>query len=544
MVRLLFLLLLGISVFAETVTIQVLATTDMHGNILPWDYYTSRTVPRGLAKVATLIKQARAANPNTLLIDNGDTIQGTPLEALHQSRVREGKADRSDPMMLVMNKLGYAAMTVGNHEFNFGLKNLNRARDEAQFPWLSGNTLSQGGARPFDAYVIKTIKGVRVAIFGITTPNIPNWEKPENYAGYTFQNGVEAAKVIVERLKAEKVDLIIGSVHAGLAPKSGRAFENMADAIAKQVPGIDAIVYGHTHQTVEELQVNDTLMSQPGRWADHLSAFTFDLDNRTGSWKVTGKKVKLLRVTTSTPVDPEIEALVKPYHDAAEKWLSTPIAKSTVDLDSQWGRIEDTALVDAIQKVQMHYAKADVSFAALFNQRLKVKKGNVTVREIAALYLYENELYAIEGNGAMVKAALENAARYYLACKEPTCSTGPLTNKNRPGYNFDIAQGVDYEIDLSKPDGQRIQNLRYRGKPLKDDQKLRIAINNYRAGGSNGYTMFKDAPILWKSNREIRDLIIEYYSEHKTLPAKPDNNWKILPLTARPVLQQEASGNF
>ncbi len=542
MVRLILFLLLSFSVFAETVTIQVLATTDMHGNILPWDYYTSRTVPRGLAKVATLIKKQRAQNPNTLLIDNGDTIQGTPLEAFHQSEVREGKADRSDPMMLLMNKLGYDSMTVGNHEFNFGMKNLNRARDEARFPWLSGNTHAQG-ARPFDAYVIKTVAGVKVGIFGITTPNIPNWEKPENYAGYTFQDGVEAAKTIVERLRAEKVDLIIGSVHAGLEPKSGKPYENMADTIAKSVPGIDAIVYGHTHQTTEELKVNDVVLTQPGRWADHLSVLTFQLDNRTGSWKITDKKAKLLQVTADTVADPEMEAMARPYHEAAERWLSTPIAKSAVALDARLGRIEDNALLDAVQKVQMHYAKADVSFTALFNPRLKVPKGNVTIREIAALYLYENELYAIEGNGAMVKAALENAARYYLACKEPTCSTGPLTNKTRPGYNFDIAQGVEYEIDLSQPDGQRIRNLNYKGKPLRDDQKLRIAINNYRAGGSNGYTMFRNAPVVWKSNREIRDLIIDYYTKKKALPSRPDNNWRILPATARPVLEKEALAN-
>lgn len=543
MVRILLLALLGTVLSAETATIQILATTDMHGNILPWDYYTARNVPRGVAKLATLIKQARAANPNTLLIDNGDTIQGTPLEALHQAGVRDGKADRADPMMLVMNKLGYTSMTVGNHEYNFGLKNLNRARDEARFPWLSGNTVAKGGARPFDPYIIKTVGGVRVAIFGITTPNIPNWEKPENYAGYSYTAGVEASKAIVEKLKTEKVDLIVGSVHAGLTPKSGEQFENMADAIAKEVPGIDAIVYGHTHQDMEDLRVNGVLLTQPGRWADKLSVLTFTLEKDGAKWKLTDKKAKLVKATAETAVDPEIEAIAKPYHDAAEKWLSTTVAHADVALDARLGRIEDTALLDAVQTVQMFYAKADVSFSSLFNPRLKVPAGDVTVREIAALYLYENELYAIEGNGAMVKAALENAARYYLSCKEPTCATGPLTDRSKPGYNFDIAQGVSYEIDLSQPDGQRIKNLRYKGAPLKDDQKLRLAVNNYRAGGSNGYTMFKNAPIVWRSNQEIRDLIIEYYSQRKNLPSKPDNNWRIIPAGALKILESESGSN-
>jgi 2',3'-cyclic-nucleotide 2'-phosphodiesterase/3'-nucleotidase len=527
---------LAASLAADTTTIPVLATTDMHGNLLGWDYFTAKPAARGLAKVATLIKQARAENPHTILIDNGDTIQGTPLEAVHQAGVRDGKADRPDPMVTAMNRLGYAAMAVGNHEFNFGPKNLARARDESKFPWLSANTI--GGTAPFPASTIVTVAGVRVGIFGITTPNIPVWEKPEHIVGLRFEPAVEAARRAVAELRP-KCDVVIGAVHAGLTPKDGAQNENMADSIARAVPGIDAMIFGHTHYDTPEMVVNGVLMTQPGRWAERLSVIRLDLAKENGSWRVVSKSARLVKVTAETPDDLEISAIAKPYHDAAEAWLNTRIATSPKALSASRGRIEDTAIIDAVNQVQLAMAKADVSFTAAFNPRARIPAGPVTVREIAALYPYENELYAVEGDGAMVKAALENSARYYLSCPDPACTKGPLTNRSMPGYNFDIAAGVSYEIDLSRPPGDRIVNLRYQGQPLDPARKLRIAINNYRYGGSNGFTMFRGAPIAWRSGQEIRDLVIDYYLGGKSLPAEPDGNWRIVPETARKVLEHE-----
>lgn len=526
--------------WAETVTVQLLVTTDMHGNLLAWDYYTARPVPRGLTKLATIVDRARGENPNTILLDVGDTIQGTPMESVHSSAVRAGNALGPDPMMAAMNLLGYSAMAVGNHEYNFGLKVLNKARDEAKFSWLSANTVAKGNARPFDPYIVKTVAGVKVGIFGITTPNIPNWEKPENYAGYSYRPAIEASREVVAKLRSQGVDLVVGLVHAGLTPKTGEVTENMADSIARQVPGIDAIFFGHTHQVVEEMDVNGVMMVQPRNWGGSLARAEFEFDRKNGKWTLAGKRNKLLPATADTPEDTRLVALAKPYHEAAEKWLSTKVATAAVTLDGGRGRIEDTALVDAIHEVQMAYGKADISFTSLFNPRVHVNAGPVTIREIAMLYLYDNELYAVEGTGAMVKAALENSAKFFLPCKTPACDAGPLINRSLPGYNYDMAQGVEYEVDVSRPLGDRVRNLLYRGQPLAPEAKVRIALNNYRAAGSNGYDMFKDAKIVWRSNREIRDLIVEYYSEHKQLPTKPDGNWRIVPEAARRVLEKEA----
>jgi 2',3'-cyclic-nucleotide 2'-phosphodiesterase/3'-nucleotidase len=218
------------------------------------------------------------------------------------------------------------------------------------------------------------------------------------------------------------------------------------------------------------------------------------------------------------------------------------VATAAEALSSRFARVKDTAIIDSVHRVQMHYAKADVSFTAAFNTRVYVPPGPVTVRDIAALYLYENMLLAVEGTGRMVREALENAARYFLAC-EGDCSGANLINSRIPGFNFDMAQGVQYEVDLSRPAGQRVQNLRFQGKPLADDQKLRIAVNNYRVGGSGGYTMFKDAPVLWRSTQEIRDLMVEYYIETKALPPAPDHNWRVVPDAARVALERSASSD-
>lgn len=543
---------------AAELTVTVLATTDLHGNVFPVDYFSNRPADRGLAKIASLIREARAGSPSALLIDCGDTIQGSPLEYAWQTYVRSGRLPLSlrwaadppaiDPMMQVMNHLGYDAMTLGNHEFNYGLGNLNRARSEARFPWISANTQA-GADRPFAPYLVKTIQGVKVAIVGITTPSIPIWEKPENFTGYRFEDAVVAAQRVVARLRSEeKADLVVLAVHAGLDRdlKTGvlrpgaTPGENMVYDLAANVPGVDAIVFGHTHSSLESGVIGDVLLAQPKNWGMSLARLDFLFEGGPGEWKLRKKASRLIPVTRETPADAEVLRLAAPYQDAAQRYLDTPVAQVSRALEGVLGRVTDTALIDAIHQVQMHFAKADVSFTAMFNPRVTVPQGPVTVRQIAALYIYDNELYAIEGTGRMVKAALENAARYYVGCKGETCGKGPLFNPRVIGFNYDMAQGVEYEIDLTRPEGDRIRNLRYRGEPLTADRKLRIAVNNYRAGGSAGYEMFTPAPILWRSGDDIRDLMIRYYTAQKQLPATPDNNWRIVPAAARETLIQEA----
>ncbi len=459
--------------WARQASVTLLTTTDLHGNIYPFDYFTGQPAERGLAKIATIIQSIRRETPNTVLIDCGDTIQGTPLEAVYQAYVSAGRLPLTlafageplshDPMMLAMNALGYQAMVLGNHEFNFGLESIARAREDAKFPWLSANTAVEPGAavKPFAPYIIARVDGIKIAIVGVTTPAIPNWEKPENFAGYRFANPKEAvASTIAELRRKQRPDIIVVAAHMGLGRAgSGSALpnENAAYSIASGVPGIDAMVIGHTHQQTAESKIGDVLIVQPKNWGISLARIDFTLESGAdGRWNLVNKRSRLLPVSADVPPDPRILKLTKPYHELTERYLNTPVAESPADLDGRLGRVEDTALIDAVHAVQMHYAKADVSFTALFNPRVKVPAGPVTVRQIAALYIYENELYAVEGTGRMVKEALENAARYFETCPDAACSHGPLINSRVAGFNYDMAQGVEYEIDLTRAPGDRV----------------------------------------------------------------------------------------
>jgi 2',3'-cyclic-nucleotide 2'-phosphodiesterase/3'-nucleotidase len=540
-------ILLASGLAGETVKVTILATTDLHGYILPYDYFTQKPAPYGLAKIATLVKQARREAPEAILVDVGDTIQGSPLESMYQAYRQTGKLPAGvtiperalgiDPMMLVMNAMRYDAMVVGNHEFNYGVGNLGEARRVARFAWISANTLASGpNTKGFVPYIEKTVGGVRVAVVGLTTPSIPAWEKPENYRGYTWEAPVQAMKRLMAIWGENKPDLVVVAAHGGINKSDGS--ENFAWQVS-EVDGVDAVIFGHSHGEVAELFNGNTLLVQPKNYGASLGKVEFEFSRQEGGkWKMESRRGSLMKVSAATEADEEILSLGKPYHEATEQYLSSPVARAPVELSAANGRFEDSALVDAIHEVQLHYTKADVSLSALFNPRLVVHAGPVTVREAAALYVYDNTLYKVEGTGKMVKAALENAARFFEGCATPACDTGNLLNNNFAGFNYDMAEGVSYEVDLTRPVGDRIRQLMYRGKPLAMEEPLTIAVNSYRAAGSAGYDMFKDAKVVWQSTEAIRDLIIAYYGQKKLLPSQASNNWRIVPAAARERLVQ------
>jgi 2',3'-cyclic-nucleotide 2'-phosphodiesterase / 3'-nucleotidase len=514
--------------------ITILGTTDLHGNINPIDYYTNKSDNRGFAKVATLIKRVRKEQPNVVLIDSGDTIQGSPLESFHS---RKNNAP-PDPMMLVMSSLDYDAMAVGNHEYNFGLKVLEKARSEAKFPWLSANTYKTATQKPhYKPYIVKELAGVRVGILGLTTPGVPHWDNPPNYAGLEFHEPVSEARKWVPILREqEKADVVVIAMHMGLEEdlRTGDVnpgqlpHENQAITIAKEVPGVDVIFMGHTHREVPSLYINGVLLTQANHWGRHLARADLYLQKSGTGWRVYAKSARTIASDDRVEPDPDVVKLVEPYDRETQGWLSRVIGESPEELTAREARFRDTAILDLIQKVQMEAGKADVSMVASFNSEARIDKGPVSVRDIAGLYVYENTLAVLEVTGQQLKDALEHSAKYY----KPYVSGVPLKDlidEKIPAYNFDIAEGVTYELDISKPIGQRIQNLRFRSQPLAPSKKLRLATNNYRVNGGGGYTMYKDAPVVYRSSEEIRELIIDWVERNKTVPAMPNNNWRIVP---------------
>jgi 2',3'-cyclic-nucleotide 2'-phosphodiesterase / 3'-nucleotidase len=515
--------------------VTILQTTDLHGHIYPVDYYTNKPDMNGLAKAATIIKQARKETPSLLLLDSGDTIQGTPLVYYHNKKNNAPP----DPMMLVMSHLKYDAMAIGNHEYNFGLKVLEKARREAEFPWLSANTYRKGTDETvYVPYLVKEVNRVRVGILGLTTPGIPNWENPENYAGLEFRETVAEAKKWVNVLREkERVDLVVISMHMGIEKdlRTGEinpgqvANENAAIAIAEQVAGVDCILMGHTHREVPAVFINGVLLTQADKYADRVARADFYLEKtETGRWRVTAKSARTFMIDEKVAADEEVLKLAEPYDRETQSWLNRIIGESAAELTAEEARFRDTAILDLIQRVQLDAGKADVSMAASFNPAARLPKGPVTVRDIAGLYVYENTLVVIEVTGQQLKDALEHSAKYFGAYQSGK-PVADLVDEKIPGYNFDIAEGVSYDLDISKPVGSRIQNLSFKGRPLSPTQKLRLAVNNYRVNGGGGYTMYKGAPVVYRSSTEIRELIIDWVERHKQIPAEPTNNWRILP---------------
>lgn len=534
LIILLALVLVGRSFAPDRVQITILGTTDLHGNINPIDYYTNKPDNRGVAKVATLIKRIRKEQPNTLLIDSGDTIQGSPLESFHG---RKNNAP-PDPMMLVMNSLNYDSMTVGNHEYNFGLKVLGKARSEAKFPWLSANTYDTAKQQThYKPYILKEVAGVKIGILGLTTPGIPNWDNPPNYAGLEFHEPLVEARMWVPILRdQEKADVVVIAMHMGLEEdlstgvvSPGQVLhENEAILIAKEVPGVDVIFMGHTHRDVPSVYINGVLLTQANHWGRHLARADLYLQKAGTGWRMYAKSARTIPTDDRVEPDPEVVKIAEPYDRETQAWLSREIGHSPEELTARDARFRDTAILDLIQKVQLDAGKADVSMVASFNPAARIAKGPVSVRDIAGLYVYENTLAVLEVTGQQLKDALEHSAKYF---KEyvPGKPASDLVDDKIPAYNFDIAEGVTYDLDISKPIGQRIQNLRFHGQPLSMTKKLRLATNNYRVNGGGGYDMYKNAPVVYRSSEEIRELIIDWLEKNKMVPTKPNNNWRILP---------------
>ncbi|MEU1406370.1 5'-nucleotidase C-terminal domain-containing protein [Streptomyces sp. NPDC005728] len=553
----------------RTWSFSILGTTDLHSHVFDWDYYKDAPYTdkagncAGVARVATLIKQQREAKgeDHVLLVDAGDIIQGTSL-AYYFARVdpitgTDGKRGPKHPMAVAMNHMRYDAAALGNHEFNYGIDTLRKFESQCHFPLLGANALDAKTLRPaFHPYTVKRIcvpgaPDIKVGILGLTNPGIALWDKDNVSGKMVFPGLVEQAKKYVPRLRALGCDVVFLTDHSGLDGSSsyGDALpyvENASNLVAEQVPGIDAILVGHTHVEVPSYTVKnaetgeEVLLSEPYCWGFRLSVFDFELELHHGRWKVTSKTAQTLNPNT-VDEDPEVKKLLQADHELVVKYVNTAVGTCTADLsaaDSCW---KDVPIMDFIHKVQMDTVKSGlstadaalplISVAAPFSRTADIPQGNVTIKDIAGLYIYDNTLYGKKLTGAQLKAYLEYGAKYYHQVPAGTkVDTATLTNANNFwDYMYDTAAGVSYEIDIAQAEGSRIKNLTYNGAPVADDQVFVVAVNNYRANGGSGYPHIASAPIAYSSTNEIRQLMIDYVTAKKSLdPADfAVTNWKL-----------------
>ncbi len=517
----------------EQVQITILETSDLHGTIAPWDYATDSAFDGGLAKVYTVVKQERAKDKDLLLVDCGDTLQ--------DNMIQEFRFDDIHPMVKAMNFIGYDAWELGNHEFNFEFENLLKAIADSKAPVLGGNIYRQDGTRFVTPYIIRNVKGVRVAIFGIEAPHINQWEasNPEHFDYMTFTSPMAETGKILDELEG-KADVIIGLVHYGEDGEYGTdGMKAVAQAYGDRV---SAFLIGHAHSTLIETLENGCLLLEPGSKGSGVAKLTLTLERLVsgGKWMVVEKIGEILPVTNANIApDPELSTLMQYVHDKSREIANTVVGQVGADFlpGLNWKNLpgiptavlQDTAMLDLINKIQMEATGADVSLAALFDASSNLPKGDFRKRDGVKIYKYDNTLMAVRITGKQLKAIMERQAGNFFN----PYAVGDVTISFNPGirlYNYDMFAGVDYEIDISKPVGHRIVNVIYKDAPLHDDQILVLALNNYRYGGLSSAGMISDKPedLVYNTGLAIRDLISDYVTEKGTILPECDNNWRIV----------------
>lgn len=524
----------------------VMGTTDLHGNVFNWDYFTDGEFDDaqhndvGLAKISTLVNRVRKqrGRHNTLLIDAGDTIQGTQL-SYYYAKIDPITAKRGPvhPMARAMNKIGYDAAALGNHEFNYGIPVLRKFEEQCDFPLLGANALDAKTLRPaFAPYVIKRVRtpygrDVRVAVLGLTNPGIAIWDKANVGGKMVFPGLEEQAAKWVPKLRSMGADVVIVSAHSGSSGTSSYGdqlpyVENAAGLVAERVPGIDAILVGHAHAEIPEYVVTNkktgkpVVLSEPLKWGQRLTLFDFDLVWEKGRWVVEKVGAQVLNSNT-VEEDRAITSLLSGEHRKVVAYVNQVIGTSVAAMSTAEAPWKDEPVIDLINLVQAEtvrealaggeYAGLPVlSQAACFSRTASIPAGEVTIKDAAGLYPFENTLEARLLTGAQLKDYLEYSARYYVrtAAGAPV-DTSKLTNaEDIPDYNYDVVSGVTYDIDIAQPVGSRIVGLSFEGAPLDPAAEFVFAVNNYRASGGGNFPHVPGAKQLWADSDEIRNTII------------------------------------
>ncbi|MGY4975800.1 bifunctional metallophosphatase/5'-nucleotidase [Streptomyces sp. 900105755] len=548
-------------------SLTVMGTTDLHGHVFNWDYFKDAEYSdkagnaMGLARISTLVEQVRKAKGrrNTLLLDAGDTIQGTPL-TYYYAKVDPitAKGGPVHPMAQAMNAIGYDAAALGNHEFNYGIETLRRFEDQLDFPLLGANAVDAKTLRPaFPPYLIKEfhVPGappVKVAVLGLTNPGIAIWDKAYVQGRLAFPGLEEQAAKWVPKLKAMGADVVVVSAHSGSSGTSSYGdqvpyVENAAANVARQVPGIDAILVGHAHVEIPELEVvneatgRTVVLSEPLCYAERLSLFDIELVFTRGGWEVKSVAASLLNSNTVAD-DPKITKLLSDEHAKVVTYVNQVVGTATETLTTVEARYRDAPIIDLITKVQEDVVKAALAgteYASLpvlaqaspFSRTSEIPAGDVTVRDLSSLYVYDNTLVAKLMTGAQIRAYLEYSAEYFVrTAADATVDVEKLTNASgRPDYNYDYVSGLRYEIDVAQPAGSRIRNLTYDGAALDDTRQFVLAVNNYRANGGGAFPYVASAKELWSESTEIRTRIAEWVTAKGVLDPKDfaSADWKL-----------------
>ncbi|MED3552835.1 bifunctional UDP-sugar hydrolase/5'-nucleotidase [Cytobacillus praedii] len=508
--------------------ISILVTSDVHGYVRPTDFSGDVDLPLGLGKLATAIEEERKQG-NVILIENGDFIQGSPLTYYEQS-FRSGT---NNSMIRLANDMKYDVAVFGNHEFNFGLPVLNKVVEESNHPWLAANIKWQDGTYFTQPYILKEIDGVNIAIVGVTTQFVPVWEEADRIQGLIFEDAFEAAKREVEWLHANHhIDVMIIAYHGGFESdlETGELLEssreNVGYQICREIEGVDAVITGHQHREIAQHLFGKAIV-QPGTKGVCLGKIELTINE---SGKVEKSEPSLIYMD-NVPLNEAINDLIAPLHNETENWLDKSIGKIEGDMliDSPFqARLNGHSYVEFINRIQNEVADTSISCMAIFSDSCRGFNPNVTMRDIVTNYIYPNTLKVLEVKGQYIIEALEQSATYFkLADGKPVVAEAFQSPKEQP-YNYDLWNGIDYTIDLRKPEGNRVVEVTFNSNPLQVEETYKVVMNNYRATGAGNFDYFKECPVIKDIQTDMTELIADYLISHGTIQAKPMNNMKIL----------------
>jgi 2',3'-cyclic-nucleotide 2'-phosphodiesterase / 3'-nucleotidase / 5'-nucleotidase len=512
----------------DTAHVVLVATTDVHGHATDWDYARQQPFAAGLARVATLVDSLKALYPGEVVVmDAGDLLQGDAF-ATYFARA---KPQDPHPLIEAMNLTGYDVATLGNHEFDWGIGSMRRAITGAAFPYVSGNiyTLS-GDTLLYPPYVVLRRQGVRIGVAGFTTPGAMVWDREQLQGKVRIDRIPAAAARVVEAMRRE-TDVAVALVHSGMdGPASydttGIGGENAAASLATLLVRPDVVVVGHSHREMRDSVIGGVHFVQPRPFGGSISVIHLDLTRQEERWRLMRVRTELVSTARVTPSTRVLQRLA-PAHAAVLDWVDALLGKATAPMRAAAARAEPTAILNFINAVQRTRSGADLSAASAFDLEAGFDSGSIRVGQVVALYPFDNTLRAVRVTGAQVKAYLEHSARYFRADPVDRISI----NDSVPGYNYDVISGARYEIDLRRPVGDRIRNLSVRGRLVRPADSFTLALNSYRQTGAGGYTMLRDAPVVYDKGENIRDLLIEAIRSRGGIdPADyAARDWRIVP---------------
>ena len=578
---------------AQQLKLRILGTTDVHMNLLSYDYYQDKPVEEyGLARTATLIKAARAEAPNHLLFDTGDLLQGNPLGDFI-ARIQPLKAGEVHPAFKVMNALRYDAANVGNHEFNYGLPFLRQALATAGFPYISANVLNDEGpakGQPaFAPYVMLERRftdeagqphTMKIGVIGFVPPQIMQWDRLNLSGRVAARDIPESARTLVPKLRAEGADVVVVVAHSGFEFGTTVFFAENTVARLAEVPGVDAIVFGHSHGEfpgtfftrhpkvdLARGTINGVPAVMAGFWGSHLGVIDLVLDKGADGWKVADRRAALRPVydraarKALVEPDPAVAALVRAEHEGTLAYVRAEVAQTMAPIHSYFAQVADDPSVQLVSLAQLAYGRRALagtphaalpllSAAAPFktggrggaSNYTDIAAGPVAVRNVADLYVYPNTVNIVRLTGAQVREWLEMSAVAFNRIDPSGPPEQELINAGFPSYNFDTLDGVSYRIDVTQParydrsgklvapGARRIQDLRFQGQPIDEQAFFGVVTNNYRASGGGNFPALDGSNIILSAPDENREALIQYLQATKRVEPTADGNWRLAPV--------------